>query len=387
MNKNRICLILKNNSGWTGGTEYIKNILASFSYLDNFDRKNVELHLISFDSSSNNLEKDCDFLHEYRNQRNPFIRYIFSTKKNNKLKEFIFTLFILYKYKINFIFPFPKYSFCIGLKTALWIPDFQHHYLSKFFSKKEIFHRNRKFRKIFNNSSVLVLSSEDCRKDLKKFYGERKSKIFILNFRANLKKDLLKKNPNDILNKYKLPQKFFIISNQFWRHKNHLLVFKSLSYLKNKYHIRPNLVLTGKLIYDDSAFAREIIDYIKNLEINSQIYILGLIPKEDQFLLMRQSLAIIQPSLFEGWSTIVEEARSIGKTIILSDLDVHKEQNFSKSIFFKRDSYKDLSSKLLNTYKDLNPGPNLDDEKKFSLQHDNLMKAFANKFISLSNLN
>ena len=102
---------------------------------------------------------------------------------------------------------------------------------------------------------------------------------------------------------------------------------------------------------------------------------------------MRKSLAIIQPSLFEGWSTIVEEARSIGKTIILSDLDVHKEQNFSKSIFFKRDSYKDLSSKLLNTYKDLNPGPNLDDEKNFSLQHDNLMKAFANKFISLSHLN
>ena len=30
MNKNRICLILKNNSGWTGGTEYIKNILFFF---------------------------------------------------------------------------------------------------------------------------------------------------------------------------------------------------------------------------------------------------------------------------------------------------------------------------------------------------------------------
>ena len=136
MNKNRICLILKNNSGWTGGTEYIKNILASFSYLDNLDRKNVELHLISFDSSSNNLEKDCDFLHEYRNQRNPFIRYIFSTNKNNKLKEFIFTLFILYKYKINFI-SISKILILYWIKNSIMDPRFQHHYLANFFLKKK----------------------------------------------------------------------------------------------------------------------------------------------------------------------------------------------------------------------------------------------------------
>ena len=102
---------------------------------------------------------------------------------------------------------------------------------------------------------------------------------------------------------------------------------------------------------------------------------------------MRKSIAVIQPSLFEGWSTIVEECRSIGKKIILSDLNVHKEQNFSESIFFKRNSYEDLSSKILSSYKKFEPGPDLRTENLFAHQHEVLMKDFAKNFIYLSNLN
>ena len=116
--------------------------------------------------------------------------------------------------------------------------------------------------------------------------------------------------------------------------------------MKNKKNIKPIIVFTGKLFYGDDSYGKEIIAEIKKLNINNQIFILGLIPKKDQFLLMRKSIAIIQPSLFEGWSTIVEESRSIGKNIILSDLGVHKEQNFSRSIFFQRNSQKLMKKKL-----------------------------------------
>ena len=101
---------------------------------------------------------------------------------------------------------------------------------------------------------------------------------------------------------------------------------------------------------------------------------------------MRQSLAVIQPSLFEGWSTIVEESRSIGKNIIISDLDVHKEQNFRRSIFFKRNSYKDLASKIFYAFKKFRPGPDINTENSFALEHNDLMQNFAREFIFLSNL-
>lgn len=43
--------------------------------------------------------------------------------------------------------------------------------------------------------------------------------------------------------------------------------------------------------------------------------------------LMKHAIAIINPSLFEGGSTTVEEAKSLLKVIILSGIPVHREQN------------------------------------------------------------
>ena len=81
--KQKICLILKNNPGWTGGSEYIKNILFSFSYLDLKDRQKVELHLISFENSfvNNKLEKYCKQIHTYYDLKPNFMRGIFKNKK------------------------------------------------------------------------------------------------------------------------------------------------------------------------------------------------------------------------------------------------------------------------------------------------------------------
>ena len=130
-----------------------------------------------------------------------------------------------------------------------------------------------------------------------------------------------------------------------------------------------------------------IIENISKYKIKDQIFLLDIIPKENQFLLMRKCIAIIQPSLFEGWSTIVEESRSIGKNIILSDLKVHKEQNYCNSIFFKRNSYKDLAEKIFESFNDFEPGPDLIREKVFAKENKVLMKEFATQFIELSFLN
>ena len=69
--------------------------------------------------------------------------------------------------------------------------------------------------------------------------------------------------------------------------------------------------------------------------------------------LMLNSIAVINPSKFEGWSSTVEQAKSFGKKIILSNLMVHKEQKPKRSFFFNTDDYKSLSKilvKCLNHY-------------------------------------
>jgi hypothetical protein len=70
---------------------------------------------------------------------------------------------------------------------------------------------------------------------------------------------------------------------------------------------------------------------------------LGLIPYTDVLNLIILSDCIINPSFFEGWSSTVEEAKTMGKTLILSDIKVHQEQNPEFGHYFNPNDAEQLS--------------------------------------------
>jgi len=59
-----------------------------------------------------------------------------------------------------------------------------------------------------------------------------------------------------------------------------------------------------------------------------------MVPREHVLLLIRQSIGVLGPSLFEGWGFGVDEARSVGKRLLISDIPAHREQNPPEAIFF-----------------------------------------------------
>src|SRR4029079_3968968 len=83
--------------------------------------------------------------------------------------------------------------------------------------------------------------------------------------------------------------------------------------------------------------------------------VLGIVPYRDLMGLMVHSLAVINPSLFEGWSTTVEEAKSVGKRIIVSDLPVHREQAPSGGIFFDPHNAENLALEMFRVWEARNP--------------------------------
>ena len=74
------------------------------------------------------------------------------------------------------------------------------------------------------------------------------------------------------------------------------------------------------------SYSLELLELIQSLSLGSNLRLLGILPRVDQIEVMRHCCAVIQPSLFEGWSTVVEDARAIGRPIIASDIPVHREQ-------------------------------------------------------------
>ena len=104
---------------------------------------------------------------------------------------------------------------------------------------------------------------------------------------------------------------------------------------------------------------------------------MGVIPREHQLGLMKHSLAVIQPSKFEGWSTVVEDAKSLQKQILLSNIPVHVEQMGDSAYYFEPDSAEQLKTLMrgfLTTTLPLKP---------IFDNYDDRIKMFATLFISI----
>jgi glycosyltransferase involved in cell wall biosynthesis len=104
-----------------------------------------------------------------------------------------------------------------------------------------------------------------------------------------------------------------------------------------------------------------------------------MIPRVDQVCLIRASKAVLQPSRFEGWSTVIEDARALGKATIASNFPVHIEQDAPGSSFFRMGDPDDCAlaiSRFLEKDRPFPYSPSL---------HDARILDFARKFMEIVN--
>jgi glycosyltransferase involved in cell wall biosynthesis len=111
--------------------------------------------------------------------------------------------------------------------------------------------------------------------------------------------------------------------------------------------------------------------------------LLGLIPHEHLGALMRASTALLNPSLFEGWSTTVEEARALGVPLILSDLSVHREQAGDGASYFDRSSAASLAE-MLAGFCPLSSEERNRRRREAAADAESRVSAFAEQFIAIA---
>ena len=361
---------------WMGGLNYFNNLLFAIDSLNN-----KELQIFVFvgkktDEDIKNMFKRYGTVIEDRIFDRKSLKW-FLMKLEQKIFKTNFLLEnILKKYDIQ-VLSHSSITKFKNIKTINWIPDFQHIHLPQMFSKKEIENRDKSFIQIIKESDVVVLSSFDALKDLRKFSSEYQNKARVLQFVSQPNSRYFELNENDknnVLKKYDIKDEFFYMPNQFWKHKNHMTVFTAINELK-KDGIQICVVCTGHLAdYRNKTYIDEIKNFIKINNLEKNIKLLGLVEYEDVFALIKFSKAVINPSLFEGWSSTVEECKSVEKNMILSDLDVHKEQ-YPNATFFERNSVESLKN-ILKNYKKENIDSNIE-----SLEIRT--KKFADTYVSI----
>ncbi|PZO38694.1 MAG: glycosyltransferase [Pseudanabaena frigida] len=393
----RIGLIMLGGKEWIGGSEYIKNIILALINLPSEVKQTFEVCLLYSKKSINpdilnqlepflNTTYDLDRELKSRNLIDRLrwkARNIFLREANPRMSDF------LQKVGIDFIYPYQTSTReeKLNLHGCPWIADFQHKYLPHLFTESEIIDRDKSFKKIATSSQRVVLSSNSAAKDFQTFFPNSKTKVEVLQFRTSLQEAWYKEDAIAIQQKYSLPDRFFLVSNQFWQHKNHGIIFEALKILKSK-SIYPVIAYTGSTEdYRNPNYMDTILKTIQEYSLESQTYLLGLIPKQDQMQLMRRSIAVIQPSLFEGWSTVVEDARCLGKTMLLSDFSVHLEQNPPNSSFFERHSPQQLAHLIDECWNSPIVTPDLEQEALARDRNAQETQEFAYRFLAIANGN
>jgi len=236
-----------------------------------------------------------------------------------------------------------SYSRKYNCKTIWWKPDFQENYYPEFFSKREIWERKRLVERNAKYASIIFSSQSACY-DYHRFY-KKPCKSHILRFVPLLDFNAINEfKIKATLDKYKITRPFFYLPNQYWVHKNHELVLNSL--IEYNHELDFEVISTGAMKdYRGNAHMNKINGLIERVPDN-RYRAFGLVPREDMLALMSACIAVINPSKFEGWSTTVEEAKYMGKRLVLSNLLVHIEQDPSDSIFIDVSDVESLSTAL-----------------------------------------
>jgi glycosyltransferase involved in cell wall biosynthesis len=345
-----IGLVYSYNEQWIGGTYYILNLIKALNYLE--DSKKPRLTVFIENENKLDLIKEVNY---------PYLRFFNLNQSLGKKEKLLRILLKIFRIKFG-----PR-RWLIGKKIdtlyqtwfdkrfdavqnkAYWVADFQEFRLKHLFTQEQADSRSSFPRYIAQTRQKLILSSHDAENDFKTFFPDYVCKVNVLHF-AVVPPVFKKVSIDDLKIKYNIKNKYFICCNQFWSHKNHIIIFKALNNLINK-HSDIQVVFTGKNFdYRNNDYFDSLLNYLKDNQLESYVNFLGFIEREHQYVLMQNSLSIIQPSLFEGWSTTVEDAKFLNKHIVLSNIKVHLEQIDSNVSFFDPYNEDQLSGILSDIY-------------------------------------
>lgn len=337
-------LVALGGAGWMGGSNYVRGIAAAI-------RAASPATKVSFICPENLLPdwREDPAVIAVKTQRTLRARLF---NRTPRLPNAIREAGIEFLYPITYATDFLLGSQLDACAWAGWIPDFQHRYLPKFFTEKDIAWREERIALLAEKATSVVLSSESAAGDFREFFPAHAAKARVFTFATP---------PLDIrdsdLAMDDVPPRFLLVCNQFWKHKNHGVILDALRILRTR-GIRPIVLCTGQLVdHRDPAYAETIRVALETDGLGEQVKLLGLIPREQQIGLMRRALAIVQPSLFEGWSTIVEDARTLGRPTLLSGIAVHREQNPPGAHFFDPHSPEALADLIAEAWATWPAGP------------------------------
>lgn len=245
----------------------------------------------------------------------------------------------------------PKNIEKLNIKTIVTIHDLIFERFPKTYHLDERYTHRWKIKRACKIADLVIAISEQTKNDLIELYGVSPQKITVCYQSCNpiFEKTISEIEKKNIKKKYQLPDQYFLFVSSITARKNLIAICRAMIILKD------TLVIPLVIIGDGKIEKNEVKQLMKENGIEHRLLFLNELSaaKEDSFTsaadfpaIYQQALALVYPSIFEGFGLPILEAMWSGLPVICSSVSSMPEVAEDAALYFSPEDTKQLAQHL-----------------------------------------
>jgi glycosyltransferase involved in cell wall biosynthesis/SAM-dependent methyltransferase len=217
--------------------------------------------------------------------------------------------------------------------TVSMVHDIQHRYYPQFFSPDERYYREKNLADTCRLANYLICVSEHTRTTVLEQCNVSHDRVHVVHTQlADRLPRPSAETATRVTSRFGLtPGRFIVYPANFWPHKNHLMLLTAFGIYRRRH---PNIHL--KLVCPGAPGPRQayVKDAAHRLGLAAHIVLPGYVTDEELAALLQASLAVVFPSLYEGFGMPVLEAMACGTPVLCSNLTSLPEIAGDAALYF-----------------------------------------------------
>ena len=239
-----------------------------------------------------------------------------------------------------------------GVKTVVTVHDIIFERFPKTYHFDERYVHRHKIKQACKTADAVIAISKQTKADLVNFYQVPENKIFISYQSCNpvFQQTISAEYKAIVKKRYHLPNQYFLFVSSIAPRKNLVLICKAMILLKDKMDIP--LVVIG----DGKKEKKEVKKLMQENGMGNRLILMNemLVSKEAAFTtaadfpaIYQQALALVYPSIFEGFGAPLLEALWSGLPVISSNTSSLPEVAGDAALYFSPDNAEELAHQML----------------------------------------
>ena len=245
-----------------------------------------------------------------------------------------------------------------GIPSVVTIHDLIFERFPEQFNRIDVSIYRKKYRHACKHAKRIIAISEQTKNDIIEIYGIDDSKIDICYQSCNpvFEKKISDEKKQQVKNQFQLPAEFFLSVGSVIERKNLLNTCKAMVMLKDE--LPMSLVVVGK----GGAYLQKVKQFISENGLKERVIFLSeknekliypLHEPETLAALYQMSVALIYPSLFEGFGIPVLEALWSEAPVITSRTSCLPEAGGDSALYVDPSSSKEIAAAMKQLYGDI----------------------------------